>query len=114
MGVPYGNLDDPASWRIITEIVREAFAVTAAEKVALPWKTPEEYLAFLHDAQLPATALHHSSMLQDLSRGKKTEIDFINGAVVAKGKDHGIPTPYNSFIVDLIKFRESLGTGGRA
>jgi 2-dehydropantoate 2-reductase len=64
---------------------------------------------FLHDVQLPATALHRSSMLQDLSRGKKTEIDFINGAIVWKGRDHGIPTPYNTFIVDLIKFREALG-----
>jgi 2-dehydropantoate 2-reductase len=54
-------------------------------------------------------------MLQDLTRGKKTEIDFINGAVIWKGREHDIPTPYNSFIVHLIKFRESLGReGGRA
>jgi len=112
MGVPYGNLADPAAWRIIEHIVREAFSVVEAEGLRLPWATPGEYLAFLKDVQLPATALHHSSMLQDLSRGRKTEIGFINGAVVEKGRLHSIPTPYNSCIVDLIHFRESLaGTG---
>jgi len=112
MDVPYGKLADPASWRIITGIVREAFAVTEAEKMTLPWKNPDEYLAFLRTVQLPATAHHRSSMLQDLERGKKTEIDFTNGAVVAKGTEHNVATPYNSFIVDLIQFRESLGARG--
>ena len=112
MGVPYGELADPASWRIIEQIVQEAFAVVKAEGLQLQWPTAAEYLAFLKDVQLPATALHHSSMLQDLSRGRKTEIGFINGAVVEKGRVHQIPTPYNSCIVDLIRFRESLAGRG--
>ena len=53
----------------------------------------------------PATALHHSSMLQDITKGRLTEIRFINGAVVEKGRKHGIPTPYNTCIVDLIRLR---------
>jgi len=108
MGVPYGELARPAAWRIITRIVKEGFAVVHAEDVTLPWKTADEYLAYLHDVQLPATALHHSSMLQDLSRGRRTEIDFLNGAIVAKGAVHGIPSPVNACIVDLVKLRESL------
>jgi 2-dehydropantoate 2-reductase len=112
MGVPYGKLADPASWRIIENIVREAFAVVEAEGLRLQWPTADEYLSYLKDVQLPATAQHHSSMLQDLSRGRKTEISFINGAVVEKGKMHAIPTPYNSCIVDLIQFRESLTNSG--
>lgn len=108
MGVPYGDLAAPPSWRIIEQIVREAFAVVEAEGVQLQWSTADDYLAFLRDVQLPATARHHSSMLQDLTRGRTTEIGFINGAVVEKGRTHAIPTPYNSFIVDLIRFRESL------
>jgi 2-dehydropantoate 2-reductase len=112
MGVPYGNLANPASWRIIENLVREAFLVIAAEGVPLPWRTPEEYLLYLREVQLPATATHHSSMFQDLTRGKKTEIDFINGSVAAKGKKTGIPTPYNSCIADLIRFRESQSGQG--
>ena len=110
MGVPYGELARPAAWRSITRIVYEGFAVVQAEGVTLPWKTADEYLAYLHDVQLPATALHHSSMLQDLSRGRRTEIDFLNGAIVAKGAAQGIPTPVNACIVDLVNLRESLPT----
>jgi 2-dehydropantoate 2-reductase len=112
IGVPYGKLADPASWRIIENIVHEAYAVVAAEGVDLPWASADEYLTYLKNTQLPATALHHSSMLQDLTRGRTTEIDFLNGAVVARGRKHHIATPYNSCIVDLIKFRESLAGQG--
>jgi 2-dehydropantoate 2-reductase len=108
MGVPYGKLVDPASWHIIENIVQEAFFVVAAEGVDLPWNSAGEYLAYLREVQIPATSLHHSSMLQDISRGRKTEIDFINGAVITKGLMHGIPTPYNSCIADLIHFRQGL------
>ena len=112
MAVPYGSLAHPAAWRIIEQLVAEAFAVVSAEDIRLPWKDAGEYLTFLKTVQLPATVRHHSSMYQDLLRGRKTEIDFINGAVVAKGQVHGIPTPCNAMMVDLIKFRESLAAPG--
>jgi len=112
MGVPYGELARPAAWRIITRIVSEGFAVVRAEGVSLPWATAEEYLAYLRDIQLPVTALHHSSMLQDITRGRRTEIDFLNGAIVAKGAAHGIPAPVNACISDLVKFREVLASNG--
>jgi 2-dehydropantoate 2-reductase len=108
MGVPYGELIQPAAWRIITEIVREAFSVIHAEGIRLQWESADQYLRFLHDVQLPATALHHSSMLQDLARGRPTEIDFLNGSIVTKGAEHGIPTPVNTCVTDLVKFRECL------
>ena len=112
MAVPYGSLAHPAAWRIIEQIVAEAFAVVSAEGVRLPWKNAGEYLEFLKTVQLPATVRHHSSMLQDLARGRSTEIAFINGAVITKGRDHGIPTPCNALMVDLIRFRESLAAQG--
>ncbi len=43
-----------------------------------------------------------SSMLQDVRRGRPTEIDFINGAIVRLGASHGVPTPVNAFVVDLV------------
>lgn len=113
-GVPYRKLADPASSQSIEQIVREAFLVVHAEGVLLLWETADGYLAYLQQVQLPATALHHSSMLQDISCGKKTYIDFIIGAVVVNGLEHGIPSLYNQCIVDLIKFRESLSVGGTA
>ncbi|MDG6257554.1 MAG: 2-dehydropantoate 2-reductase [Methanomicrobiaceae archaeon] len=113
MNVPYGELDDPAAWEIIADVVEEAFAVCREEGVPLAWETPVDYLAYLAEVQLPATARHHSSMLQDLALGRKTEIDFINGAVVARGQQHGIPTPANTMLARLIRFREALCTKER-
>jgi 2-dehydropantoate 2-reductase len=42
------------------------------------------------------------SMLQDLEKGKKTEIDYINGAISAYGRAHHVPTPMNDKVVSLI------------
>lgn len=44
-----------------------------------------------------------ASMLQDLEKGKQTEVDMINGFVVEQGKKYGIPTPYNDIAVKIIK-----------
>ena len=43
------------------------------------------------------------SMLQDLKKGKPCEVDAINGVVCEFGKKHGIPTPINDRIVEIIK-----------
>ena len=41
-------------------------------------------------------------MLQDLRRGKRCEIDFINGVVCEYGERCGVPTPYNAKTVSLV------------
>jgi len=112
MGLPYGELESPASWRIIERIVHEAFAVVAAEGVNLPWVTANDYLAHLWQEHIPATARYQSSVVQDLSRSRSTETDFINGVVVEKGRFHGVPTPCNALMVNLIKFHVSLVSKG--
>ncbi len=43
-----------------------------------------------------------SSTLVDLDRGKKTEIDFLNGAIAQLGQKHGVATPFNSWVVKHI------------
>ncbi len=49
----------------------------------------------------------HSSMLQDIIKGRRTEIDELNGYVVEKGKEVGVPTPVNKAAVSLLKEVES-------
>ncbi len=49
------------------------------------------------------TADNKSSMLQDLEKGRRTEIDSINGAVVRVGNKNNIPTPINSTLTILVK-----------
>jgi 2-dehydropantoate 2-reductase len=48
------------------------------------------------------------SMLQDIERGRPTEIDAINGAVVREGARLGVPTPYNQALLSLVRAREQV------
>lgn len=47
------------------------------------------------------------SLLQDVLKGRRTEIDFLNGYVVRKGREVGVPTPMNEAIVALTKRLEA-------
>jgi 2-dehydropantoate 2-reductase len=105
MDVPYGELAESNAWSLIKRIIREAFAVCRAQGIALPWDTPAAYLDYLKQVQLPATANHHSSMLQDIRGGRETEIDFINGAVVRLAKEYDLDAPTNRDLVDMIRFK---------
>ncbi|NQJ21997.1 2-dehydropantoate 2-reductase [Streptococcus suis] len=52
---------------------------------------------------------HYPSMHQDLvQNSRKTEIDYLNGAVVFKGKRAGIPTPYCQMITEMIHAKEAM------
>jgi len=44
-----------------------------------------------------------ASMLQDLEKGKSTEVSMINGYVSEVGKKHGIPTPFNDTVIEIVK-----------
>jgi 2-dehydropantoate 2-reductase len=50
-----------------------------------------------------------SSTAQDLSRGKPTEIDHLNGLVVRKGEALGVSTPTNRLLVALVKLLHEKG-----
>jgi ketopantoate reductase len=49
-------------------------------------------------------------MLQDMSRGDATEIDYINGYIVRLGKLAAVPTPINETMVDMIKLKHRINT----
>jgi len=49
------------------------------------------------------TAENYSSMLQSFQKGKKTEIDSINGKIVEIGKQHGLELTMNELLVYCIK-----------
>jgi 2-dehydropantoate 2-reductase len=42
-------------------------------------------------------------MGQDMVKGRRTEIEFMNGLVVEKGKELGIPTPANAVLTNIVK-----------
>jgi 2-dehydropantoate 2-reductase len=49
------------------------------------------------------------STLQSIRRGQPTEIDFLNGAVVEAAREHGLPAPVNTAIVDMVHEVERTG-----
>jgi 2-dehydropantoate 2-reductase len=53
------------------------------------------------------TAPNDSSMLQDVRAGRRTEIDWINGAVVRLADRHGLSVPRHRQLVELVRWRES-------
>ncbi len=106
LSVSYGKLGEKdASKEIIKSLLEEAFKVVEAMDIPLKF-TSSEYYDYLLETQLPPTAAHKSSMLQDLERGRKTEIDYLNGAVVRLGGELGIKTPVNKTITNIIKSLE--------
>jgi len=58
------------------------------------------------NAVLARAGAAKSSMLQDVEKQRRTEIDVINGAIVAAGREAGVPTPHNDTMVWLIKSLE--------
>jgi 2-dehydropantoate 2-reductase len=47
------------------------------------------------------------SLLQDMMKGRRTEVDYLNGYVVRKGREVGVPTPMNAAIVAVTKRMEA-------
>jgi len=106
LGVPYGALPpDPDARSIMDDVLAEAFAVARAEGIALPWPDVEAYRALFYERLVPATASHRSSMLQDLERGRPTEIDAMNGWVARRGAALGVSTPANRLLTQAIRAR---------
>lgn len=101
---------DPNAARLAEALAEEAANVAAAVKINLPFVNPWQYVTEV--VALGADA--KSSMAYDLESGHPSEIDHINGAVVAFGRRSGTPTPYNDAIVRLVKARETLLSRQRA
>ena len=56
----------------------------------------------LADVQKPGGGAHRPSMGQDMVKGRRTEIEFLNGFVVTKGKEVGVATPANAALTDIV------------
>ncbi len=104
-GLKNGELaDHDEAKQVLAMAVEEAVKVAAAAGIRLPYDNAVEKVL----AVAVATAQNRSSMLQDLSAGRLTEIDAINGALVREGERRGVATPVNQVLTLLIKALEKL------
>jgi 2-dehydropantoate 2-reductase len=89
----------PALTALLERTCSEAIQVAQAAKIHLP---PCNIIEKTKDVARK-TAENKSSMLQDIERGRRTEICSINGYIAELGKRHGVDTPVNSTLTALVK-----------
>ena len=99
---PYGQLVQGEGVQdVIRDLVNECLAVAQADGITVPgdvWQAVER-IAQTMPQQLSSTA-------QDLARGKRSEIDHLNGYVLRRGEVLGIATPVNRVMHTLVKLLE--------
>jgi 2-dehydropantoate 2-reductase len=103
----YGQIASSAdAWKVVETAVYEVLAVARAAGIHPPGlEDPQVALAgALKIATQMAEAL--SSTGQDMNRGKRTEIDSLNGYVSRRGVALGVPTPVNHALYALVKLAE--------
>ncbi|MGN7397889.1 ketopantoate reductase family protein [Peribacillus frigoritolerans] len=120
LGCTFGEvLYNSGAMRSLANIADETIKVARAHHIRLvemqgkdfeflELENPSEVsgkIAFYEEVWGPHANLK-ASMLQDLEKGKKTEIDYINGHVSKKGREKNIPTPYNDMVCTLVNQSE--------
>ncbi len=92
---------DPAR-ELMIDLVLEAREVIARRGIALPDADPVARV----EEVCRLTAPNFSSMCMDIRHGRRTEIDFINGAIVREGDALGLACPYNDAVTRMVKCLE--------
>ena len=86
------------------EIILETREVALADGV----NVSEDECLFMFNKIVDSMQTNKSSMAFDVKYKRKTEIDFISGAVSKIGKKHGIKTPLNDLMYKMIKVKEGM------
>lgn len=106
---PYGIIAaQPGAYAMMADIIAEVRAVAEASGIALPANLMQmaEGIATQMQAQYSSTA-------QDMMRGRKTEIDYLNGEVLRRAEALGIPAPVNRALWVMVKLAEKAQSPSR-
>lgn len=100
---PYGEtVPSPGVKDVMRDVVDESLAVAKAEGVNVPGDVDAAVRRIVET--IPQ---QYSSTAQDIMRGKPTEIDYLNGHIVRRGKAHAIKTPANQALWAMVKLIEA-------
>jgi 2-dehydropantoate 2-reductase len=94
-----GVVLSPLLQETVQSIIREAVSVAAKEGIV----TDERKVLDIVSSVAGKTAGNTSSMLQDVLKGRMTEIDSINGYIIAQAKKHDLKVPVNEALLALVK-----------
>ena len=107
--IEYGRMVQvPEIRTVLQRLTTEFLAVADAEGVHFDAADTAEKLENLYQTM----AGQRSSTAQDLARGKRTEIDHLNGLLTRLGDKHGIPTPTHQTMLALVKLLEFAAPSG--
>jgi 2-dehydropantoate 2-reductase len=98
----YRATSNPWTRAVMFKVIEEATAVARASGVRLPEVNMVKAVMEISETMANAT----SSTAQDLARGKRTEIDSLNGYLVRRGAEVGVATPVNQTLHALVKLLE--------
>jgi 2-dehydropantoate 2-reductase len=101
LGSEVGSIVDPRLNDLKRQLIDECLAVAAADGVTFD----EDFIPLIDRVFAGARTI--ASMRQDLMKGRKTEIDHMNGAVADLGHTFGIPTPVNAAMATMIRYLEA-------
>jgi 2-dehydropantoate 2-reductase len=101
IGSEVGGIVDPGLNGLKQQIIDECLAVAKADGVTFD----DDFIALIDRVFAGARTI--ASMRQDLMKGRKTEIDHMNGAVVDLGQKYGIACPVNAAMTTMIRYLES-------
>ena len=103
--VPNGGLlENPYTVGLMRELFNEATTVANHYGQKLGETDWQEIITICRN-----TSRNLSSMLQDVKRHRQTEVEAINGYLVNKGKEAGIPTPLHESLLRVILLKTSMG-----
>src|SRR3984957_877637 len=101
--LPYGRLVKGEGVTVVLrDLVDECVAVAKADGVTLPGDVDAAVRKIAETA-----AGQYSSTAQDLARGKRSEIDHLNGFIVRRGEALGVATPANRLLHAIVRLIES-------
>jgi 2-dehydropantoate 2-reductase len=103
LGCEVGGIVDPRLNSLKQRIIDECLAVARLDGVTFD----EDFVALIDRVFAGARTI--ASMRQDLMKGRKTEIDHMNGAVAALGDKYGLPCPVNAAMTTMIRYLEANG-----
>lgn len=85
--------ETPASRDLLRTLMDETAAVARADHPSVPADAADSAYKFVMN--VPASV--HASMLDDLLRGKRLELEWLSGEVIKRGKKLGVDTPAHAF-----------------
>jgi 2-dehydropantoate 2-reductase len=87
------------SWSAFRQVVDEVCAVAAAEGVELPLDTADRHAHFAQGLEPTG----YSSLYDDLSSGRRMELEALHGTIVRRARKHNIPVPVSETIYAILR-----------